>query len=364
MSDPALTVRRWSLEEWMSSEASWSQLLRGSEADRLFMSWGWLTHWWRWFGGRPDCRPDILACYRGNSLVGVAPFYRRCVVRGRVVPARSVQLIGLSWRDPAPLISEYLDVIAQGDDVQAVRRACFGALLEGRHWTEAVIGSTATGRQWRDVFAEEFRARHYVREVDRSVSYQASLAEGFPAYLRALGQSTRRSLWNLRRRLAQQGRVALECVGRDEIAAGFTDLNRLHRLRWNKPAYAGRRLSFHLDLAERLAVDGELVFSRLRVGGEVVSVLYDVRKGDYQYNIKMGFDPSFSSRVSLGLIHLGYALESAAENRVRVYDFLAGRGKTSDYKHNLSQMRRYLSSVQMVRGRMLPRLYRWRDRAP
>jgi CelD/BcsL family acetyltransferase involved in cellulose biosynthesis len=92
-------------------------------------------------------------------------------------------------------------------------------------------------------------------------------------------------------------------------------------------------------------------------------VLYDIRKGARQYNMKMGFDPAFSSRVSLGLIHLGYAMEAAADHGVAVYDFLAGQGQTSDYKRHLSQARRALSCVQMVRGRVLPALYRWRDRA-
>jgi hypothetical protein len=42
---------------------------------------------------------------------------------------------------------------------------------------------------------------------------------------------------------------------------------------------------------------------------------------------------------------------------------LAGPGQTSDYKRHLSQARRALSCVQMLRGRVLPALYRWRDRA-
>jgi len=76
----------------------------------------------------------------------------------------------------------------------------------------------------------------------------------------------------------------------------------------------------------------------------------------------MGFDPAFSRRVSLGLIHLGHAMEAAAAGGVRTYDFLAGFGKRSDYKRHLSQSRRNLSSVQVLRGHVLPPLYRWHDR--
>src|SRR5207248_866653 len=253
-----------------------------SSADPLFLSWEWLTHWWQCYGASLGRAPDILAFYRGEDLVGLAPLYHRRVMRGLLL-AHSVQVIGLSWRDSEPLISEYLDVIAAPQDLGAVRHACLRLLLDEPAWTE--------------------------------------------------------------------------------LAIGYSDLNRLHQLRWSRPAFTGKRLAFHRTLASRLATHAELAFSRLRVGGDVVSVLYDIRKGARQYNIKMAFDPAFSSRVSLGLIHLGYATENAADHGITSYDFLAGPGRASDYKRHLSQSRRALSCVQMLRGRILPALYRWRDHA-
>ena len=359
----ALTLRRWGVDQWLGNAVAWKALLACSSADPLFLSWEWLTHWWQCYGGSLGRAPDILAFYRGEDLVGLAPLYHRRVMRGLLL-AHSVQVIGLSWRDSEPLISEYLDVIAAPQDLGAVRHACLRLLLDEPAWTELVIGYSAAGQQWRDAFARLAPARgHYVRELDRSVSYQADLAQGFGPYLRDLGQSTRRSLWNLRRRLTDHGAVNLESVAAGEIDGGFSDLNRLHQLRWNRPAFTGKRLAFHRTLASRLATHAELAFSRLRVGGDVVSVLYDIRKGARQYNIKMAFDPAFSSRVSLGLIHLGYAMENAADHGITSYDFLAGPGRASDYKRHLSQSRRALSCVQMLRGRILPALYRWRDHA-
>jgi CelD/BcsL family acetyltransferase involved in cellulose biosynthesis len=170
-------------------------------------------------------------------------------------------------------------------------------------------------------------------------------------------------VWNLRRRLEGHGSFRLEQVDSDEIAASLAELNYLHQLRWNKPAFSGKRLAFHVDLARHLADTAELALSRLRVGKEVVSVLYDIRKGVRQYNIKMAFDPNFSGRLSLGLIHLGYAMESAADRGVRVYDFLAGPGQKNDYKRHLGQTRCELSSVQVLRGAVLPSLYRRYDGA-
>jgi CelD/BcsL family acetyltransferase involved in cellulose biosynthesis len=359
-----LRLQKWSIADWLANEAAWSRLVDRSNADALFQSWEWLTLWWQCFGDSLAAVPEILAFQRSGELVGVAPLYRRRVVRHGLLPTSSVQLIGLSWRDTTP-ISEYLDVVATADEADAVRRACVRAMLDEAAWTEWVIGFTAAGTQWRDAFARlELGQHQYVRDVDPSVSYQADLSGGFNGYLSRLGQSTRRSVWNLRRRLTLGGAVSFELVPPAEIEAGFGELNRLHTLRWQQPAFAGPALDFHTRLASRLASRGELVISRLRVAGEVVSVLYDIRKGACQYNISMGFNPSFSRRLSLGLLHLGYAMEAAAETQVSTYDFLAGSGQRSDYKRYLSQSHRRLSCVQVLRGFVLPSLYRWYDHAP
>jgi Acetyltransferase (GNAT) domain len=361
--DEALMLRRWTVADWLGNEAGWNALLERSHADPLFLSWEWLTHWWHCFAGELAAMPEILAFYRGAALVGVAPFYRRRLIRGGMLPASSIQPIGLSWRDPGTVMSEYLDVVAAEEDAQAVRTACARALLEEGAWTEWVMGFTSSARHWCEAFARRGRGRGpYVRDLDRSCSYQADLGQGFASYLRSLGQSTRRSLWGLRRRLAEQAKVRFETLGPEEVDAGFADLNRLHKLRWNKAAFSGSRLAFHSHLAKRLASRGELAASRLRVGGEVVSVLYDIRKGACQYNISMGFNPDFNRKVSIGLLHLGYAMETAAESRVACYDLLAGRGQRSDYKRHLSQTCRELSCVQVLRGHILPPLYRWHDR--
>ena len=362
----ALTTQRWSLQQWLASESEWDSLLVRSNADALFLSWRWLTHWWQYYGATLGLTADVLAFYRGDQLVGLAPLYHRAVVRAGIVHTRSVQVIGLTWRDAAPLISEYLDAIALPEELDAVRRECTRTLLQNPAWSELVIGFTSAAEQWRDAFLRDVpaRGRHYARELDRSVSYHADLGQGFAAYLGDLGQSTRRSVWNLRRRLAQEhGEVRCDFLGPEEIDSGFADLNRLHQLRWNRPAFAAERLEFHKRFAAQLALRGELAFTRLRVAGNVVSVLYDIRKGARQYNMKMGFDPALTNRLSLGLIHFGYAMEAAAERGVTLYDFLAGPGQTYDFKRNLGHIRRDLSCMQMLRGRLLPAFFRWRDRA-
>jgi hypothetical protein len=143
--DAALTVRRWSIAEWLASESAWSELLARSSGDALFLSWEWLTLWWQCFAGVLAAVPEILAFYRGGALVGVAPFYRRRVTRGGLLPATSVQLMGMSWRDPGYRISisEYLDIVATPAETDTVRRACARVLLGERRWTMCLLGASS-----------------------------------------------------------------------------------------------------------------------------------------------------------------------------------------------------------------------------
>ena len=79
--DAPLRLQKWSIADWLANEAAWSRLVDRSNADALFQSWEWLTLWWQCFGDSLAAVPEILAFQRSGELVGLAPLYRRRVVR-------------------------------------------------------------------------------------------------------------------------------------------------------------------------------------------------------------------------------------------------------------------------------------------
>jgi len=359
--EPELAVREWSEAQWRAAEPQWNALLARSAQDPLFLSWQWMIAWWRHFGAGEGRALRICAAYRGDELLGIAPLYCRAA-RRRMLPVRSLQFVGISWRDSDAVASPYLDFIAAAPDRPAVRAAILQHLAASDGWSELLVNNSSDPEAWeRALGTTRIAPACYLRTIERSTSYQADLAGGFEAYLDWLGQSTRRSLWHLRRRLDAKGRVDIEQVAAADLDAGFGHLNRLHELRWGKPAFAADRLNFHLELARGLAARGELAMSLLRLEGRIVSVLYDVRKDARQYNLKMAFDPAVAPHFSLGLIHFGYAMELAARHGVTQYDFLAGPGQHADFKRHLAQQRQPLATVQMLKGPILRRLYRWHD---
>lgn len=163
--EPPLTVRRWSMTQWREHAHAWEALTARAATDPLFLSWEWLSSWWNVFGDTLGAAPEVVAFYRASELVGLAPLYRQRVLRNGFLPAQSLQVMGLAWRDPEPLISEYLDVIGAQQDLTALREACVRHLLADPDWSEFVIGFSAVGAQWREAFERcAGSERHYVRE--------------------------------------------------------------------------------------------------------------------------------------------------------------------------------------------------------
>src|SRR4051812_42996108 len=110
---PAIHVRRWTEAEFLANREPWQRLLARSAADPLFMSWDWLTCWWRHHRAVLEAQLCVLALYdQDGELCGVAPLYFHRGVHRALFRTRRLELLGNAWRDPDAIFSEYLDVVA------------------------------------------------------------------------------------------------------------------------------------------------------------------------------------------------------------------------------------------------------------
>jgi CelD/BcsL family acetyltransferase involved in cellulose biosynthesis len=100
--------------------------------------------------------------------------------------------------------------------------------------------------------------------------------------------------------------------------------------------------------------------SILSVEGNPISAIYDVRIGKVEYNIQCGFDTSLGG-ISPGYLHFGFCIEAACRDGMSAYDFLAGDGRTRNYKSDFNTRQTELVTFQCVRG-PLAWLYKAYDR--
>ena len=70
---------------------------------------------------------------------------------------------------------------------------------------------------------------------------------------------------------------------------------------------------------------------------------------------------SVDSSISVGLLHLGYAMEQASRDGVHCYDFLAGTGRTTDYKKRIASRSIDVVSVQYLTSPLVAGMFRAYD---
>ena len=106
-------------------EGEWSELLRASAANSLFLSWEWLWTWWKHLAeGR---KLFLVTVRRGRELVAIAPFVLRSWKLAGLIPCRSLEFLGTG-----SVGSDYLDLIIQRREESEVCRLLADYLAQER----------------------------------------------------------------------------------------------------------------------------------------------------------------------------------------------------------------------------------------
>ena len=357
-SRPDTRVRVWNAEEFAASRAIWDDLVSRSDADPLFMGWDWQWRWWTHHAGALNATLRLVAIYEGERLLGLAPFYSHAVVIRHVLRVQRLELIGVAWRDPRAVFSEYLDIIGdrqyRGEIVAAVGRW----LAAQRFWDDLALCCCKPDGVAPQLVAEQLKGWTHVRAVDPMVGWCARLPSSFEHYVQTLTPAVRRKLFNHRRKLSE---AQLVYANAEDLSDSLRMLWSLSRLRWNTSPLAHVQ-NFQISMATELARRGELRLSRLCAANGIQSVLYNVQRAGTVYYLQSAFDAANAHGLSPGYLHFGYAIEAACREGAKRFDFLAGRGLRRDYKRDFMTDAIPMVSYHVVRRaitRVLYAVYQW-----
>jgi len=354
-------VVRHSEKEFAELKAPWEDLLARSDADPLFMSWAWLFSWWEVWAPLLNLELILLGIYDdADRLVGVAPLYRHSSVQAFHFPlVRRLHFIGSAWRVRHSVRTEYMGFVAERGSEVDIAAAIFSALAS-KPWDELVALDVAPDS--RATLATAAERLHDVKPLIRSQARGvAVLCSGdFDEWLASLGRNTRLKAFNRRSVFEKElgGYFKHWPDGLAGHSAFLETLNALHRKRWNKPCFDSLAVRFHLKFLSRLSDNQEAQMTHLVINGETVSVLYDVRAGSRIYNLQAGFEEDLHKKLSLGTLHLGYAIEKAfLEKNAVEYDLLAGFGKNTFYKSHFNGREVEFSNIHYTRSPVLRTAY-------
>jgi CelD/BcsL family acetyltransferase involved in cellulose biosynthesis len=300
----------------------WKRLFAAS-ACAPFLSWEWLSVWYKWFGaGR---KPFVLKAFRENRLVGLLPL---CLQEKKVLGMR---LRRLAFIGEAQGGADYLDLIAAPEDRAEILKAIFDFLKKENSFDlialENVSDDSAIAGFLPDFNRPQTKPHFRQSAQKTAVCPQIDLAGGWETVL----QNSRRAS-NFKRRLKQLEKMPdfefRSVTSPAEAAEAFERFYRLHENRWSKNGGSElsghpRLVSFQRDAVAALAEAGLLRFDELWVAGECRASVYGLEDGRNFYYYNSGYDLEWSN-FSVGLVLIGLSVKNAIGRGCETYDFLRG----------------------------------------
>ena len=291
---------------------AWETLWHRDPGAMPFQSPHWLIEWWRAFA--PGALSTV-AVWRGEHLVGLAPFYIEDSARGRrLLP------LGIS-------ASDYLDVLIEPACFEIVAEALVNQLTSrDSDWDVCELNELAPD-------ANALRLPGPTNWSDAVETSQSCPVLALPKRAEELRSVVpRRKLRNIRmswNRAARRGKAEIITAAPDQAQAFLNELIRLHQMRWESRGETGvladgRVRSFH-ENAMPLMVEADLVrLYGLAIDGHMVAVYYGFLHSGRAFGYLHGFDPNYEFE-SPGTILIAHAIEQAIREGAREFHFLRGR---------------------------------------
>lgn len=305
--------------------SEWNGLLSQSESDTVFLTWEWLSTWWRIYGSGKKLRV-ITAVDENGDLVAIAPLYQRFRKACPGLTIREVRFLG-TGEDVSP---DYLDIIVKRGWEAAAPRAILQHLVNEGGWvllnlTDIPAGSVSSS--FLQHSAMDLGLKTFVSEC--AICPYIELPSDWESYLGGLGSSSRDNLKrrtkNLEKRYMTRHVIWQSTDGLD---VAMDKLAELHTTRWesktDRHGFSTEKYrEFHKAVARSFAEKGWLQLSGLELDGRIAGMYYEYRYNNKLYYYQAGFNPAYAD-LSPGLVLRGYIIRKAIAEGLTEIDLLKG----------------------------------------
>lgn len=327
-------------------EEEWTDLLNRSNNPSAFMTWKWMYSWWETFGTKKNSLLIIGVRDQGRRLVALVPLLSERVRWRGLIPLNRIRMLGTGENEEDEVCSEYLDVIVErGQDQALILAQVVAWLRENEKWDEIVLDPVAEDSSLYAAFSQAVQQGVHIREL--APAYYLPLPETWEEFLISLSSNQRARVRKSIREMEKIGDVQLEVADiRREPGKAFDDLIALHQKRWidvGKPGVfaSSKFLAFHRALITRLRGENGIVLAVLKLNQKVIGCVYCLIHNANVYFYQSGIDMEISAdnnRIKPGLVLHALAIQYLIGIGMKEYDFLAG--DNNNYKAQWTKYRR------------------------
>ena len=345
------------VNDFKSLEDEWNILLkRNVLGDNVFLTWEWLSTWWKHFGDRRKLL--LLIVEEEGEIIAIAPLMLSKYKLPIFGTIKKVEFVGVRHSD----YNNFIILRREAECIRLILDYLLNSVAEW-DWIELKeIPETNSDAYSNKLFLKvPFKLRLNKRVCN--ICPYISLPSTFDTLRSKLSKNMRQNLNKYLRRI--KANYHIEFKRYDE--AGFSAIDamnifmKLHEARWTQEGESGafkdnpRFRDFHFEIAKTFSDKGWLGLYFLFANHEPVSAQYTFEYGDKIYYYLGGFDPRFSS-YSVGNITIMFLLERGIQKGFKEYDMMRGyefyKGLwTKNYRKNIE--------IRLIRRNLLCEIYNW-----
>lgn len=346
-----MKVTALTFEEFLDLRTEWNSTLQQSLDNHIFLTWEWLSCWWKYHGNKRDFL--LVTITDRKKILAAAPLMKtEYNLFG--IKLKKIEFIGTPK-------SDYQSFLLTGKEPKYVKTIFKYVNHISPDWDcfefEEVPKDSETACILRTVSKEPFK----LEEETGSLCSRIILPSRFKDYFQELGSNWRRNMRRWEKKLNQDFKVNFKiCDNGETIDDNMKIFFDLHQKRWlsqgHPGAFADKTVrNFHHDLARSFAEKGWLKLCFLTLNDEPVSTIYAFKYSQKMFSYLSGFDPQYSNYRVGHLVFLHF-IEYAVNNGIKEFDFMRGG---ESYKRLWNPMIRKNLKLTAIRKAFIPIVYNW-----
>jgi CelD/BcsL family acetyltransferase involved in cellulose biosynthesis len=351
-----LKIAAITFEDFLALGHAWNAALEKSLENHIFLTWEWLSTWWKHYGNRN--REFLVITARDNGKIFAAAPLMNTQYKLWGFTLRKIEFLGTPASDYHSLL-----LTVQGQNYAKQMLEC--ALNTVNDWDclelREVPDNSITATALRGVAGQGL----CFAEKTQSICRYVPLPTNFENYFSSLGPQFRRNFRRARKKLRRNFNASYQAhCEPDDVDHNMEVFIELHQKRWRARRQAGvfgvqTFRGFHKEVAEAFARRGWLILFILRLDDEPVAAAYCFKYGNKLYGYLSGHNPEYSE-YSVGNLLLLHMIETSIKRGLAEVDFM--RGDEPYKKRWNARLRRNLQARVVSKG-IVPSLYDWITRS-
>jgi len=344
------------IEEFESLHEQWDKLLTESSKQTVFLTWEWLTAWWKHY--QDDRELWLITAWVENKLLGVAPLMKT-----------KMKKYGLRYRLlhslGAPNTDES-DFFTCGNTEEILRAICDYLQDQRSQWDAIEINEFNLESPTAEYIKNYFAAKGFAIRPKTNYHYHIPITETWDVYWKKLSKNLRHNIERRLRRVQENRQVSFQVIeGRDLTWDNFEAIFHVNT-KGNYPEKynSEKERGLQRELMERMRGKNWIRVTILRFDEQAVAYDYGFSVNGRLEDWRTGFDLSYADWGS-GTLLLYFQLKYMFADKYHDLDFL--RGEYS-YKDKWVPSRREFVELRIVPAHKLsarlaliwlPNIWQW-----